>query len=144
MLDDACAHCDFSNNDDETGNCLPGDSLVVLKGGLEKRMDHLSIGDVVMTLKNDKLETTEILGFLDKKKNSTGKYLNLIAEDGYWIFYCQGDHCLVQDWSLCPPHLCWHPSCGRSSGFQLHKCGPLPRSQARHSRQVVAISVAGQ
>jgi len=66
--------------------CFPGDSLVEMNGGMEKRMDQLRIGDVIMTLQNDKFETTEVLGFLDKKKNSTGKYLNLITEDGASLF----------------------------------------------------------
>jgi len=97
MLDDACAECDLSNNDDETSGCFPGDSLVVLKGGLEKRMDHLRIGDVVTTLQNDKLETTEVLGFLDKKKNSTGKYLNLITEDGSSLFISERHTMFVRE-----------------------------------------------
>lgn len=80
--------CDNNHEiDNEPLCCFPGDSLVELVGGITKRMDQLRIGDIVMTLgQNDKLETTEVLGFLDKKKNNTGKYLNLITEDGSSLF----------------------------------------------------------
>ena len=49
-------------------------------------MTDLRLGDDIMTVKDGKLVSTKVLGFLDKRINHTTDYLKLVVEDGKSLF----------------------------------------------------------
>lgn len=81
-----CGKCRWLKCKSSGGGCFPGDSLVALDGGKVRPMEDLRLGDDILTVKDGKLVSTKVLGFLDKRINQTTGYLKLIVEDGRSLF----------------------------------------------------------
>lgn len=83
----SCSNCRFFKcKGSGSGGCFPGKSEVVLEGGESRRMDEVRLGDRLLTIEGGRLDTTEVLGFLDKRINATTSYLNLVLENGGSLF----------------------------------------------------------
>ena len=68
---------------EEKPNCFPALSEVLTEGNKIKTMEEIRVGDFILTMKDERLVSTEILGFFKKYSNKDkDEYLNITLENG--------------------------------------------------------------